>query len=264
MSESPTPPTCLLCFDFDGTLVDPGREPSIDPDFLALLEELRSRGAVWAINTGRSLFQTIGGIADHRVRPHPDFIIAKERELYEPTRFGRWVDCGDWNTKCHKDHHRLFRSYRRFFKTMRAHIETHTGAEYVEAEHEPAGIVARDDAEMDRICAFIATLAESFPLLGYERNSIYLRFGHAAYHKGSVMAELARRLGLPRARVLAAGDNHNDRSMLDGREAGMVACPGNAINEIRSLVAEAGGYVATGPGSVGLAEALRHYFPDLR
>jgi HAD superfamily hydrolase (TIGR01484 family) len=262
MSESP--PSYLLCFDFDGTLIDPASEASIDPDFLAMLEAVQKRGAVWAINTGRSLYQAIGGIADHRVRPRPDYIIAKERELYEPSRFGRWVDCGDWNKKCHKDHHKLFRSYKKFFKTMRAHIEAHTGGEYIEAEHEPAGIVARDDGEMDRICEFIGTLAEKYPLLGYERNSIYLRFGHAAYSKGTVMAELAGRLGLPRERVFAAGDNHNDRSMLDGREAGMVTCPGNAINEIRSLVADAGGYVASGHGSVGLAEALRHFFPDLR
>ncbi len=261
MSDSP--PTYLLCFDFDGTLIDPATETALDPAFLSMLGTLQKRGAVWAINTGRSLFQALGGIADHHVRPHPDYIIAKERELYEPSRFGRWVDCGDWNQKCHKDHHKLFRSYRKFFKTMRAHIEKHTGAEYVEAEHEPAGIVARDDGEMDRICAFIGTLAEQYPLLGYERNSIYLRFGHAAYNKGTVMAELARLLEIPRERVFAVGDNHNDRSMLDGRVAGMVACPGNAINEIRSLVADAGGFVAKEAGSRGLAEVLRHYFPDL-
>ena len=49
--------------------------------------------------------------------------------------------------------------------------------------------------------------------------------------------------------------------MLDGKHARHVACPGNAIDEVKSLVRAAGGWVAEGPCSLGVVEALRRYFP---
>ena len=113
---------------------------------------------------------------------------------------------------------------------------------------------------MDRIVEFINTLAPQFPLMGYERNTIYLRFGHIEYNKGSVLQELGRQLGIGPDCIFAAGDNHNDLSMLNTDIAHRIACPSNSIDEVKHHVYNAGGYVATRPGSAGMVETLAHYF----
>src|SRR5256886_10745151 len=64
-------------------------------------------------------------------------------------------------------------------------------------------------------------------------NTIYLRFCHADYHKGAALAELARLIDVPRENIFAAGDHHNDISMLNGQVAAMPACPANAIEEVK-------------------------------
>ena len=81
--------SAILCFDFDGTLVD---RPS-DPYDIARLEEflkhMHLRGAIWGINTGRSLYHTLDGLTEHGFRQVPDFIIARECEIYHRNDFNR-------------------------------------------------------------------------------------------------------------------------------------------------------------------------------
>jgi hypothetical protein len=40
----------------------------------------------------------------------------------------------------------------------------------------------------------------------------------------------------------------------------MIACPGNALDPIKQMVRDRGGFVATQPASEGMMEALTHYF----
>ena len=56
-------PNFLLSFDFDGTLVHPGSDPVFHPELGRMIRQLRQQGAAWVINTGRSLPQTLEGIA---------------------------------------------------------------------------------------------------------------------------------------------------------------------------------------------------------
>ncbi|HUE62202.1 MAG TPA: HAD hydrolase family protein, partial [Chthoniobacterales bacterium] len=93
----------------------------------------------------------------------------------------------------------------------------------------------------------------------YQRNTIYLRFCHADYHKGAALAELARLIDVPRENIFAAGDHHNDISMLNGQVAAMPACPANAIEEVKAAVRKAGGYVAKREHGAGVHEALLHF-----
>src|SRR6185295_14060430 len=97
------------------------------------------------------------------------------------------------------------------------------------------------------------------PKFDYQRNGIYLRFCHSDYHKGAALAELARLIDIPRENIFAAGDHHNDVSMLDGRVAAMASCPANAIPEVKAAVGEAGGYIATLEHGAGVHQALRHF-----
>ena len=73
------------------------------------------------------------------------------------------------------------------------------------------------------------------------------------------LEELCRLEGLPREDVFAAGDHYNDLSMLDGKYAGMPACPANAIDPVKETVRAAGGYVARARWADGVAEAMRHF-----
>jgi hydroxymethylpyrimidine pyrophosphatase-like HAD family hydrolase len=115
---------------------------------------------------------------------------------------------------------------------------------------------------MDHLCEFIDTeiAAIKSQLLAYERNSIYLRFAHAQYNKGSALTELREQLGIPAERTFAIGDNHNDLTMLTGGAAGMVACPANTVADVAAAVKGAGGYIAKRPAGAGVAEAIAHFF----
>src|SRR5438876_7721631 len=108
---------------------------------------------------------------------------------------------------------------------------------------------------MDLVTEFIEQARARHPKLDYQRNTVYLRFCHTDYHKGAALAELARLIEVPRENIFAAGDHHNDVSMLDGKVAAMPACPANAISEVKETVANAGGYVADREHGAGVYDA---------
>src|SRR5438105_12549102 len=103
------------------------------------------------------------------------------------------------------------------------------------------GLRAESDQEMDRIVEFIERARAKEPKFNYQRNTIYLRFCHADYHKGAALAELARLIQVPRENIFAAGDHHNDISMLDGKFAAMPSCPVDSIAEEKTAVRAADG-----------------------
>jgi len=71
--------------------------------------------------------------------------------------------------------------------------------------------------------------------------------------KGAALADWARRRGIPRERVMAIGDNWNDRDMLEF--AGLPVVMGNSIAELKSL----GWAVTLSNDQSGVAEAIRTY-----
>lgn len=257
----PTQPQFLLSFDFDGTLHHPAEDPPVSPRFFETVERLRrERNAVWGINTGRSLAHMTEGFLESRFPFLPDWVVVREREILEPNAFGRWAAVGDWNRRCEKEHDRLFRHARKLLKVIRREVEEHTGARWITEDGDPAGIIARTEEEMEWIARRVAELARDEPLLGWQRNTIYLRFGHRNYHKGSSLAEVARHHGLGPERVFAAGDSHNDLDMLDTAVAAMLGCPANAVPEVWSRVTGQGGHAAQAPHSEGVIEALERWF----
>lgn len=256
-----SPPEWLFAFDFDGTLAEADAEPVVDASFFECLRQLRqSHHVYWGVNTGRPLMFALEGIAQARFPFHPDYIIAREREIYTPNAFGRWVGVRDWNAGSEKAHQKLFRKHRRLLKRIQKWVESETAAVWGQQEGEPAGLVASTAGEMDGIVRRIDAEIAGAAMLSYQRNGIYLRFSHSDYHKGTAMVELARLLSLGVDRVLAVGDSHNDLDMLNTQMAALIACPGNSCEEVKSQVAVAGGYVAAGHASKGVIETLRHFF----
>jgi len=254
-------PELLLSFDFDGTLANPDEHPPVTAEFFEAMRSMRlSHNTYWGINTGRTLMFALEGIAEAQFPFFPDYIIAREREIYTPNELGRWVPLLDWNNRCTKDHRKLFKRSHCFLEETQRWVEDETGAVWGMQEEEPAGIVASTVAEMDWIVLRLDEALTRYPELSYQRNGIYLRFSHQDYHKGTAMAEVARSIGLGASDSFTIGDSHNDLDMLDLQYAARLACPGNACDEVVRRVRESGGYVAKNLASHGTVEALKNVF----
>jgi hypothetical protein len=98
----------LLSLDFDGTLVSRAGEPVLDAQCMELIRELQDAGAIWAINTGRSVDLLESGLADFSFPIRPDFILTEERDVFRPGQNGdKWEAFGDWNERCAREHREL-------------------------------------------------------------------------------------------------------------------------------------------------------------
>ncbi|MFD2256342.1 HAD family hydrolase [Luteolibacter algae] len=256
-------PALLLSFDFDGTLHDPAETPSVPAGFFALIRALRERkSAVWGINTGRSMPQVIDGFMESKFPFLPDWVIAREREIFFPNSFGRFLPHTPWNDRCEKDIRKLFKKSAKVLGIIRHEVEEHTGAQYIEMNGEPAGLISRTEEEMEWIVNHITPLVDSVPGLGWQRNSIYLRFGHKNYQKGSTLSEVARLYNLETSRVFAMGDSHNDIEMLSETHSGKAACPANSVEVIRNIILARGGLITQATAGRGVIEALEKNFAD--
>ncbi len=248
----------LISTDFDGTIVSHASDPVFDRECMQLIAELQKEGTLWAINTGRSVGMLEEGLEDFAFPVLPDFILTSERDVFRPTARG-WEPYGDWNARCAQAHAELYESASSVLAEVVDYVDQKTKARVIYEAEGPAGLIATSEEEMDRLIQFIDRAKEKEPRFHYQRNTIYLRFCHADYHKGAALAELSRLTNIPPSSIFAAGDHHNDLSMLDGRYAAMPACPANAIAEVKESVRRAGGWVAEQETGAGVHEALRHF-----
>ena len=228
---------------------------------LAFFETIRNlretRSAVWGINTGRSMQHVVEGLVESKFPFLPDWVIAREREIFFPNAFGRFQPHQAWNKRCEDDIHRLFKKAGKTLKQIRKLVEEHTGAQYIELDGDPAGLISRTEEEMEWIVERIDPLVNEVPDLGWQRNSIYLRFGHKNYQKGTTLSEVTRLYELDVSQTFAMGDSHNDVEMLSKEHSGQAACPANAVDEIRKVIEARSGYVAKAAHGCGVVEALR-------
>ena len=255
----------LLSTDFDGTIVSHVSEPILDASCMDLIGDLQAAGAMWAINTGRSVDLLESGLTDFCFPFRPDFILTSERDVFRPGSNGtKWEAFGDWNEQCARDHAELFSSASSVLAEVIDFVNQKTKARIIYEPDGPAGLIAASEEEMDRVTEFIEQARQKQPKFNYQRNTVYLRFCHADYHKGAALAELARLIQIPRENIFAAGDHHNDISMLDGEVAAMPACPANAISEVKEAVRAAGGYVAGREHGAGVYDAIMYFLNGTR
>ncbi len=249
----------LLSTDFDGTLI--GHEPDsrTAASLAGALTGLRERGAVWAVNTGRQLWFALEGL-EHAHLPHdPEFVLTCEKDIFHRTGEGAWEAFGDWNARMEERTTELFARARHVLAAIEEMSSSGEGIEMLYENGRIAGLMTPDTDTMERTVQLILTAAADVPEFSFNRNHVWMRFAHREIHKGSALAELSRLLGIPRGEVLAIGDHHNDIPMLDGSAAGMVACPANAVGEVKEIVRAAGGYVSRHPWGEGVADAIRHF-----
>lgn len=254
----------LLSTDFDGTLVDHFATPPVAPALFEWFARLRRCGVLWALNTGRDLAFALDGLREFHFPLEPDYILTNEREIFHRAPTGEWRDYGDWNRRCVAAHDRLFQTEAPLLEEMLRYLRDETEAETIYENGRAVGFAAKDDAEMDRAVAHLHAVRKPGSLFHYQRNTIYLRFCHASYSKGTALAELCRLVRVTPAETFTAGDHHNDISMLDGRHARWSCAPGNAVEPVKAAVRKAGGYVAGARCSDGVLEALHYFFEKER
>lgn len=249
----------LLSTDFDGTLIAHPSDGRCVAAFAEVLERHRKAGGLWALNTGRSLEHAIEGLELFAAPCEPDFLLTNEREIFHRTGPGTWEPDREWNDLCRDRHRELFSRAGEIFSSIAELASRSEDVTIIEESGEPVGLVTTSERVMQDVAEFLAKKSVRLPEFSYQRNTVYLRFCHRDYHKGSSLGEVCRGLSLSRDRVLAAGDHFNDLSMLDGTFAAFPCCPSNAIIEVKSMVLSAGGYVASLPAAEGIAEAWRYF-----
>lgn len=260
--STPKSPIKLLSTDFDGTVVNHETVPRVAPEFYEMLAKLRAQGAVWAVNTGRVLWHMEEGLRELQCPVEPDFVLTSEREVFHRAPDGRWQDFGDWNARCVVAHDSLFEQSGDLLADIERYLAEHGSAHAIYEGDRMIGLATGDDDGMDRVCDFLDREKARVPGFHYMRNTVYARFCHEAYSKGTALAELARLLGIGANEIFAAGDHYNDLPMLDGRHAKLVACPENAVEAVKTAVRLAGGFVGQSACSEGVVEALNFFTND--
>ena len=250
----------LICTDFDGTLAEPDGQPILT-EFFERLVAWRKRGQLfWIINTGRTYDSLQDELIRRKTPMWPDWMVTMEREIWL-VRNQRGIGWFEWNRKCELLHNQLFESVSPIWKLVEDYVARHTSAQLVQDAGSPLGIIASCEEEADEISAFMTPLLQNWPTLVAVRNSIYFRFSHKFYHKGACLEAISNGLGVPAAQIMAVGDHLNDLPMLERRYARHVACPSNAVDEVKTQVRAEGGYVAATGVAEGTVEAWDKLFP---
>ena len=251
-------PIQLISTDFDGTLHADFENPPVPSQLEAQIRELQHQGAKWIINTGRDLSSLMESLARARLGIWPDYLGLVEREIY--IRQGHeYIPSREWNEQCAEDHRALFQQVRPSVTELIAWLDERHEATLYEDAFSPLCMIAANNAEADKIMEHLEAYCAKFPHLTVVRNDIYARFSHSRYNKGTVIAEVARQMGISKDRIFAAGDHLNDLPMLDGTHAAMVAAPGNAIPEVKALIGRVGGFQSDRPWGHGVSDALEYF-----
>jgi hydroxymethylpyrimidine pyrophosphatase-like HAD family hydrolase len=250
----------MICTDFDGTIAEADHKP-ISSAFFKRLAAWRLRGPLyWVINTGRTFDSLQEELVRREVPIWPDWVVAVEREIWL-VRDRRGVGWFEWNRKCETLHTQLFATVQPFWKLVEDYVTSHTRARLVEDPGSPLAIISSCEEEADEISAYITPLLKNWPLLVLVRNSIYFRFSHKFYHKGACLEAIASGMDIHPLQIMAVGDHLKDLPMLERRYAHHLACPGNAVDEVKAKIRAQGGHVATGEVAEGTVEAWDRFFP---
>jgi hydroxymethylpyrimidine pyrophosphatase-like HAD family hydrolase len=250
-------PIQLISTDFDGTLHSGFESPPIPADIERVIGRLQKSGAKWVINTGRDLTSLMSELARSKLSVRPDFVVVVEREIYKLDE-SDVVSVEEWNRGCTDAHAELFKQVRPHMPEIEQWIRARYKAVVYEDAYSPFCLIADSTSDAETIHNYLSLYCERIDNLTVMRNDVYARFSHVAYNKGTAMAEIARRLGIAREQVFAAGDHLNDLPMLSKEYAGWLVCPGNAIPIVKDTVRRQDGYVSHESHGYGVARGLEH------
>jgi HAD superfamily hydrolase (TIGR01484 family) len=254
-------PIKLISTDFDGTLFAEFENPPIPDVLQRVIGDLQSKGAKWAINTGRDMSSLMESLGRAGIKIEPDYLVLVEREIYTHQE-SVYVSLEEWNSGCARAHAELFARVREDVPRLIDWVNERYHARMYEDAYSPFCLIAGTNDEADVIHEFLKEYALSIENLTVVRNDIYARFSHSSYNKGTALAELTRRLGFRKEEVFAVGDHLNDLPMLSQKFARWLAAPANAVEEVKDCVRKEGGYVSQLPHGYGVAEAIKYYLTN--
>lgn len=251
-------PINLISTDFDGTILSEFENPPIPVRLVETLRNLQEQGAKWVINTGRDMSSLMETLARTGIAVQPDYLVLVEREIYVHHQ-SKYVALESWNSACTRDHQEVFKRIQpdlpHIFNWIRARFE----ATVYEDSYSPFCLIAQNNGDADIIHEYLNEYCATVPNLVVVRNDVYARFSHAAYNKGTALAEIARRIGTGPERTFAVGDHLNDLPMLSRQFAQLLAAPQNAIPVVKAAVLNQEGYISPLSQGRGVADALETY-----
>ncbi len=260
------PPSAIICLDLDGTTVEYDALHAWFSE--AVAEELNAavrRGVVWCTNSGRNAHNQYGMVQSCRpLAALPFAVLAGERYIYDvhPTT-GAMRSREPYNRLAKQKARELSPRVQEALAPHLVELETR----FARGEYFPAsdfvGWLLDESADPPAFAEYVRTLLVSVDDAQVLRNGRWVLVIHADFGKGRVLTEAARALGVPRQRILALGDQHNDVDMLEGRYAAFVGCPADADPTARAAVERAGGWVADQPGVAGTCQLIRRFVEDV-
>jgi HAD superfamily hydrolase (TIGR01484 family) len=251
-------PIKLLSTDFDGTIFAEFENPPVPVELQELIGELQTGGTKWVINTGREMASLMESLGRAGIAIEPDYLVLVEREIHLH-RDSQYVGLEEWNSACARAQAEVFGRVQADLPKIVAWINARYHARIYEDTYSPFCLIAGCNEDMNAIHEYLEAYCREVPHLTVVRNDVYARFSHAAYNKGTALAELTRRLGLQSGEVFAAGDHLNDLPMLSTRYARFLAAPANAVAEVQTAVTGQGGFVSSRPHGYGVADAIKYY-----
>ncbi|HEY1172534.1 MAG TPA: HAD family hydrolase [Verrucomicrobiae bacterium] len=261
-----TLPIQLISTDFDGTLFSEFTNPPVPETLQAIIAHLQSKGAKWIINTGRDMNSLMETLGRGHVRIKPDYVVVVEREIHQRTGEDghfKFSSVDPWNQRCTADQNALFALVRKDLPDLVGWVNSKFKATLYEDPWSPFCLIADNNQDADAIQVYMEAYCATIPNLTLVRNDIYARFSHAAYNKGTALAEVGRLLGIPPERTLAAGDHLNDLPMLKKQFAHALVAPSNAIPVVKAQVEREGGYLSQHPCGEGVARGIEFYMDRL-
>lgn len=245
----------LISLDYDGTLRASSGRP-VPLDFFDLMRRWRSDGVRWGINTGRTLPYLLEELSD--CSPFmPDFICTCERYVHQADEEGNLRPAQAHNAVCREANQRL----RTLFVPILQEYMLRLRRRYPEwqwsyAPSDPLSIVASDSEEMDKLYPWLEALVEGREQMRIQRAGRYLRISDARFSKGTALAYVAKRWGVPPARMALVGDGHNDLDAFRLFPDAFCAAPADAHPVVVEWLKRHGGYLS--PES-GVMEALMRW-----
>jgi len=262
----------LLVCDLDGTLVDSSL--ALDPALVAAFRLAMERGLLISLATGRmppgvARYRDELGLTAPLIFYNGALIRdpGNGRDLFSLT-LPRGLLREAYGVFAHAPVHPLFYRDDRLYCLERTYPVQEYGDEQgiaVNVIPDPGTFLALGAFVKSLFMAHPATLALLRPELeavARERARLvmtrtdYLEMIPAAASKGDALRRLAQHLGVPLGRVVAVGDQENDREMLAASGIGI------AMPQAPAHVREAADHVAPWPRDGGLLALLREVLPD--
>lgn len=98
-------------------------------------------------------------------------------------------------------------------------------------------LVVNDACGLDDVSCVIQDTVGPYDEIVTQRAGPYLRFSHRDYNKGTSLAFVASRFGVPPVHAAIFGDGHNDLDAMRHLPEAFRCCPSNAAEEVKAMVA---------------------------